>query len=174
MIMVLKISLNGSLTNALRAPVNKDHFLVLVFSGPHLAKNGMQLQGTLVFDIHGPNSGHHFFFGHANGVDLLTQQNTIQVLCTKISYNQQKYIQKVGGMQQHLHHPYMVPKERSNKKGGICLMKHFHLHLVAPTVSSSFCTSICLFVLVCVIRYLQSLIKFVGSGEYELFSDVIH
>ena len=70
--MVLKLYLNGLLTNALRAPVNKDYFLVLVFSGPHLAKNGMQLQGTLVFDIHGPNSGHHFFFGHANGVDLLT------------------------------------------------------------------------------------------------------
>ena len=74
----------------------------------------------------------------------------------------------------HLHHPYMVPKERSNKKGGICVMKYFHLHLGAPSVSSSFSTSICLSVLVCVSRYLQSLIKSVGSGGYELFSDVIH
>ena len=57
----------------MEVPVNKDSFLILFLSGPHLAKNSMQLQGTLVFDIHGPNSGHNFFFfWHANGVDLST------------------------------------------------------------------------------------------------------
>ena len=56
----------------MEVPVNKDSFLILFLSGPHLAKNSMQLQGTLMFDKHGPNSGHNLFFGHANGVDLLT------------------------------------------------------------------------------------------------------
>ena len=161
----------------MEVPVNKDSFLILFLSGPHLAKNSMQLQGTLVFDIHGPNSGHNFFFLACKWSGLINlakynrsimHRNKLQVTTNKNIYK------KLGECCMHLHHPYMVPKERSNKKGGMCVMKYFHLHLGAPSVSSSFCTSICLSVPVCVSRYLQSLIKSVGSGGYELFSDVIH
>ena len=43
--------------------------------------------------------------------------------------NQQIYIQNVRGM--HVHHPYMVAKERSKTKtGGIFALKYFPLHLV--------------------------------------------
>ena len=150
--------------NAIEVSINKDSFLILFLSGPRLAKNSMQLQDTSVFDIHGPNSGHNFFFWACKWRGLINlakynrsimHQNKLQVTTNKNIYK------KLGVCRMHLHHPYMVPKERSNKKRwDMC-------HEVDT------CTSICLCVLVCVSRYLQSLIKFIGSGGYELFSDVI-
>ena len=162
----------------MEVPVNKDSFLILFLSGPHLAKNSMQLQGTLVFAHTWSKQWTQIFFFLAckrSGLINLAKYNRSIMHRNKLQVTTNKNIyKKLGECCMHLHHPYMVPKERSNKKGGICVMKYFHLHLGAPSVSSSFCTSICLSVPVCVSRYLQSLIKSVGSGGYELFSDVIH
>ena len=62
----------------MEVPVNKDSFLILFLSGPHLAKNSMQLQGTLVFDIHGPNNGHNFFFIFGMQTEWTYQLSKIQ------------------------------------------------------------------------------------------------
>ena len=129
---VLKLFKNDSLMNAIEVSINKDSFLILFLSGPHLAKNSMQLQDTLVFDIHGPNSGHNFFFLACKRSGLINlakynrsimHQNKLQVTTNKNIYK------KLGVCCMHLHHPYMVPKERSNKKGGVCVMKWIPAHL---------------------------------------------
>ena len=83
----------------------------------------MQLQGILVFDIHGPNSGHNFFFlflacKRSGLINLakynrsIMHQNKLQVTTNKNIYK------KLGVCCMHLHHPYMVPKEEVIKKVG--------------------------------------------------------